>query len=70
MNQPGGCPESSDLLDYRDMLVVIRGGLVRAKLEGLSTEEMLATAPAAEFAPANDNTNTWLTRAYQEYVGR
>ena len=66
----GQLSSRSDLLDYRNMLVVIRGGLVRAKLEGLSTEEMLATAPAAEFAPANDNTNTWLTRAYQEYVER
>lgn len=59
-----------DLLDYRNMLVEIRGGLVRARLQGMSTEEMLATSPAAEFAPSNDNTATWLTRAYTEYQDR
>ena len=66
----GQLSDRQDLLDYRNMLVEIRGGLVRAKLQGLSTEEMLATSPAAEFAPSNDNTATWLTRAYTEYQDR
>lgn len=66
----GQLSSRSDLLDYRNMLVTIRGGLVRARLQGMSVEEMLATAPAADFAPSNDNTNTWLTRAYREYQQR
>lgn len=66
----GQLSDRQDLLDYRNMLVEIRGGLVRAKLQGLSTGEMLATSPAAEFARSNDNTATWLTRAYTEYQDR
>jgi len=64
----GQLSDRQDLLEYREMLVEIRGGLVRAKLQGLSNEEMLATSPATDFAPNNDNTNTWLTRAYREYL--
>lgn len=57
-----------DLLEFRNMLVVIRGNLVRAKVQGLSVEEMVASAPADGFAPANDNTRDWLLQAYAEYV--
>ncbi len=59
-----------DLLDYRNMLVTIRGRLVRAKVQGLSAEEMLATEPADGYAPANVNTNDWLMQAWGEYAGR
>ena len=66
---PGHGPLSNrqDMLDYRDMLVVIRGRLTRAKLDGLSAEEMLATEPADGYAPNDDNTHQWLRRAYDEY---
>jgi glyoxylase-like metal-dependent hydrolase (beta-lactamase superfamily II) len=63
----GQLSNRNDLRDYRNMLVVIRGNLARAKVEGLSPEAMLATEPAAGFAPANDNTAQWLLRAYGEY---
>jgi cyclase len=66
----GQLSSRDDLLDYRDMLVVIRGNLVRAKVQGLTTQQMLATQPAAGFAPANDGTADWLTRAYAEYTNR
>lgn len=59
-----------DLLDFRDMLVVIRGNLTRAKLEGLSIDEMLASTPADGYAEANDNTATWLTSAYTVYLNQ
>ncbi len=58
----------SDLLEFRNMLVVIRGNLVRAKVQGLSVAEMIASEPADGFAPANDNTRDWLLQAYAEYV--
>lgn len=32
-----------DLLEFRNMLVVIRGNLVRAKVQGMSVDEMLAS---------------------------
>lgn len=57
-----------DLLEFRSMLVVIRGRLVRAKVEGLSVEEMLASEPADGFAPADENTEGWLLQAYAEYA--
>lgn len=57
-----------DMLEYRDMLAVIRGRLVRAQVQGLSPDEMLETAPADGYAPPDDNTNGWLSRAYGEYV--
>jgi glyoxylase-like metal-dependent hydrolase (beta-lactamase superfamily II) len=56
-----------DLLEFRNMLVVIRGNLVRAKVQGLSVDEMLASEPADGFAPANENTEGWLRQAYGEY---
>lgn len=63
----GQLSNRDDLLEYRDMLVVIRGNLVRAKVQGLSTEEMLATEPADGYASPNAGTADWLTRAYAEY---
>jgi len=64
----GALSNRADLLEFRDMLVVIRGRLVRAKVQGLSADEMLATEPADGYAAANDSTNDWLLQAYSEYV--
>ena len=55
-----------DLLDYRNILVVIRGNLVRARVQGLSPEAMLATEPANGFAPRNENTDNWLLQRWAE----
>ncbi len=57
-----------DLLEFRSMLVVIRGNLVRAKVQGLSFEEMLATEPARGYAANDENTRGWLQQAYAEYT--
>jgi cyclase len=64
----GQLSSRQDLREYRDMLVVIRGNLVRAKVQGLTPQAMLDTQPADGFAPANDNTAQWLLRAYGEYI--
>jgi len=64
----GQLSSRADLRAYRDMLVVIRGNLVRARVEGLTPEQMLATEPADGYAPANDNTAQWLLRSYAEYA--
>lgn len=66
---PGHGPLSNrqDLLNYRDMLVTIRGRLTRAKLEGMTPEEMLETEPTDGYAEMNINTAQWLLRAYDEY---
>lgn len=66
----GQLSSRDDLLEYRNMLVIIRGKLVRAKVQGLSPEEMLATEPADGYAQANDSTADWLSRAYGEYTGQ
>lgn len=66
----GQLSSRDDLLEYRNMLVIIRGKLVRAKVQGLSPEEMLATEPADGYAQANDSTTDWLSRAYGEYTGQ
>ena len=63
----GQLSDRNDLLEYRNMLVVIRGNLVRAKVQGLTTEQMLVIEPADGYAAANANTADWLTRAYGEY---
>ena len=63
----GQLSNRNDLLNYRDMLVTIRGNLTRAKVQGMSPQEMLETEPADGFAPAGDGTNSWLLRAYDEY---
>ena len=64
----GQLANRDDLLEFRNMLVVIRGNLVRAKVQGLSVEEMIASEPADGFAPADDNTRGWLLQAYAEYT--
>ena len=56
-----------DLLSYREMLVTIRGNLLRAKVQGLSPSEMLEIEPADGYAPAGEGTDQWLLRAYDEY---
>ena len=63
----GELSNRDDLLNYRDMLVTIRGNLTRAKVQGLAPAEMLGTEPADGWAPAGDGTNQWLLRAYDEY---
>jgi len=63
----GQVSSRADLLAYRDMLVVIRGNLVRAKVQGLTPAQMLETEPADGYAAANDNTADWLLRGYGEY---
>ena len=63
----GQLSSRDDLLAYRDMLVTIRGNLVRAKVQGLSPGAMLDSEPADGYAPRNDNTDAWLLRAYDEY---
>ena len=60
----------ADLLEYHDMLVVIRGRLVRAKVQGLTEAEMIATNPAEGYAAANERTTGWLQQAYAEYTSR
>ena len=64
----GQLSSRADLRAFRDMLVVIRGNLVRAKVQGLTPEQMLDAEPADGYAPANDNTAQWLLRAYGEYL--
>ena len=56
-----------DLLSYREMLVTIRGNLLRAKVQDLSPSEMLGIEPADGYAPAGEGTDQWLLRAYDEY---
>ncbi|MED5410705.1 MAG: MBL fold metallo-hydrolase [Pseudomonadota bacterium] len=63
----GQLSNRGDLLNYRNMLVTIRGNLTRAKVQALSPAEMLETEPADGWAPAGDGTNQWLLRAYDEY---
>ena len=63
----GQLSNRGDLLNYRNMLVTIRGSLTRAKVQALSPAEMLETEPADGWAPAGDGTNQWLLRAYDEY---
>lgn len=64
----GQLSSRADLRAFRDMLVVIRGNLVRAKVQGLAPQQMLDSEPAADYAPGNDNTAQWLQRAYAEYT--
>ena len=64
----GQLSRRADLRAFRDMLVVIRGNLVRARVQGLTPEQMLDAEPADGYAPADDNTAQWLLRAYEEYL--
>ncbi len=64
----GQLSSRADLLEFRNMLVAIRGNLVRAKVQGLSEVEMLSTEPAADYAANNDGTREWLVRHYAEYT--
>jgi len=66
----GQLSNRDDLLEFRSMLVVVRGNLVRAKVQGLTPEAMLESEPADGYAAVNDNTNGWLLRAYGEYTGQ
>jgi len=67
---PGHGPllSRTDLLEVRAMLVVIRGNLVRAKVQGLTQEAMVATEPADGYVEAHASTADWLSRAYVEYT--
>jgi len=62
----GALSTRQDLLNYRNMLVAIRGNLVRAKVQGLTAEAMLESAPADGFAPRNEGTDSWLMQRWGE----
>lgn len=58
-----------DMLDYRNMLVLLRSNLVRAKVTGQSAQQMLSSEPAKDYAPRNEGTDNWLLQRWGEYGG-
>lgn len=57
----------ADLLEYRAMLVTIRGRLEDMIARGMSADEVVAANPARGFAEPGPGTERWLRAAYEEY---
>ena len=56
-----------DLLEYRMMLVTIRGRIREAIANGRSADQVVADNLAEGYAMANAGTERWLRAAYEEY---
>ncbi|MEX0617557.1 MAG: MBL fold metallo-hydrolase [Pseudohongiellaceae bacterium] len=63
----GQLASRQDMIDYRNMLVVIRSNIVRARVQGMNAQEMLDSEPATGFAPRNENTDDWLMQRWSDY---
>ena len=59
----------ADLLEFRMMLVTIRGRIKDGIARGLSADELIASNPARGYAELPGATG-WLSAAYVEYSGR
>lgn len=57
-----------DLLDYRDMLVTIRGRLQTAISNGRSADDVVRNNLAQGYAEPGAGTERWLRAAYEEYA--
>jgi glyoxylase-like metal-dependent hydrolase (beta-lactamase superfamily II) len=57
----------ADLLEYRMMLVTIRGRIKEQIARGLSADQVVAANPARGYAEPGDGTERWLRAAYEEY---
>ena len=59
----------ADLLEFRMMLVTIRGRIKEGIARGLSADELIASNPARGYAELPGATG-WLSAAYMEYSGQ
>ena len=59
----------ADLLEFRMMLVTIRGRIKDGIVRGLSADQLIASNPARGYAELPGATG-WLSAAYVEYSGR
>ncbi len=58
---------SVDLLEYRMMLVTIRGRIKDEIARGRSADQVVASNPARGYAEPGTGTERWLRAAYEEY---
>lgn len=63
----GAVSTRQDMIDYRNMLVVIRSSIVRAKVTGQTLQQLQDSQPASGYAADNDNTREWLRQRWGEY---
>ena len=57
----------ADLLEYRMMLVTIRGRIKDQIARGRSVDQVVAANPARGYAEPGEGTTGWLRTAYEEY---
>ena len=57
----------ADLLEYRMMLVTIRGRIKDQIARGRSVGQVVAANPARGYAEPGEGTTGWLRTAYEEY---
>ncbi len=57
----------TDLLEYRMMLVTIRGRIKDQIAQGRSVDQVVAANPARGYAEPGAGTERWLRAAYEEY---
>ncbi len=57
----------ADLLEYRMMLVTIRGRIKDQIARGRSVDQVVAANPARGYAEPGEGTTRWLRAAYEEY---
>ncbi|MCH7934985.1 MAG: MBL fold metallo-hydrolase, partial [Gemmatimonadetes bacterium] len=57
----------ADLLEFRMMLVTIRGRIKDQIDQGRSVDQVVASNPARGYAEPGDGTTGWVRAAYEEY---
>ncbi|HET8696054.1 MAG TPA: MBL fold metallo-hydrolase [Gammaproteobacteria bacterium] len=66
----GRVADEADVLDYRDMLFIVRARIASLVAEGKTLEQVAATKPAADYDPryGNGNGGQWTTAKFVEAV--
>ena len=57
----------AELLEFRMMLVTIRGRIKDQIDQGRSVDQVVASNPARGYAEPGDGTTGWVRAAYEEY---
>jgi len=63
----GQLADRNDLLEFRDMLVTIRGRITTGIADGQSVAQVISSNPARGYADNSESTASWIRDAYGEY---
>ncbi|HEX6997816.1 MAG TPA: MBL fold metallo-hydrolase [Gammaproteobacteria bacterium] len=66
----GRVGDEADIVEYRDMVVILRERIADMLRRGMTLEQILATRPALDYDPRYDRSGEWTSRMFVEAAYR